>query len=150
MEIKICSKCKTEYEATKEYYYETKGKLIQPCKKCRNEYQTKRMYEKRDYCYAQTKEWIKNNKEHLKQYQREFNKNNPEIKAEFSKRWRKENKDKIKEYCIKRAEKNHKISNIEWNYCKMYFNNSCAYCGMTASDSKIKYKQGLHKEHVDV
>lgn len=30
-----------------------------------------------------------------------------------------------------------------------YFDNSCAYCGMTTEEHKNIFKQQLHKEHVD-
>lgn len=32
--------------------------------------------------------------------------------------------------------------------CLEYFNNCCAYCGMTLEEHKDKYNQNLHKEHV--
>lgn len=70
-------------------------------------------------------------------------------------RWQEKNKDKIKKYNQKRkTHKIHQITTEEWNECKKYFNNECAYCGLPASDHYVKYKDqyilsDLHKEHVD-
>lgn len=55
----------------------------------------------------------------------------------------------MREYRIKRKEKSHDITATEWDNCKLYFNYSCAYCGMAEKEHKLKYKQQLHKEHVD-
>jgi len=63
------------------------------------------------------------------------------------KKWEDNNRDKLKQY--RELHKNHEISKKEWQACLKYFNNSCAYCGMSNEDHKKKYKQQLHKEHVD-
>lgn len=63
--------------------------------------------------------------------------------------WRKNNPEKCKQYNDKRsANKKHLITEKEWKDCKQYFDNSCAYCGMTEDEHKFKFKKGLHKEHV--
>jgi hypothetical protein len=62
--------------------------------------------------------------------------------------WRKNNKDKIKQYGDKYKTKAHKITKKEWDSCLEYFNNTCAYCGMTLEDHKEKFNQQFHKEHV--
>jgi len=63
------------------------------------------------------------------------------------------NKDKTRGYTQKRKVKNHKISKKEWEDAKNYFNNSCSYCGLPASEHSRIYsgkiqKCDLHKEHV--
>jgi hypothetical protein len=69
--------------------------------------------------------------------------------------WRNNNKDKIKTYNAYRLQhKTHEISHKEWEYCKTYFNNRCAYCGLHYNDHYRMYagepqKIDLHKEHVD-
>lgn len=85
---------------------------------------------------AKTKrKWHQENKEHEREYQR---------------KWRQNNREKLKEYNLnKLANKTHDISNTEWNSCKEYFDNSCAYCGMSEEAAKEKYGQQLHKEHVN-
>lgn len=60
------------------------------------------------------------------------------------------NKDKVKQYNENRRHKNHKITKQAWMKCKDYFDNSCAYCGITESEHKQLYSnKGLHKEHID-
>ena len=49
----------------------------------------------------------------------------------------------------RRLNKTHSISNDDWNRCLYFFDNSCAYCGMTMLDHKNRFNQSLHKEHVD-
>lgn len=67
----------------------------------------------------------------------------------YQKDWQRKNKDKLKGYNKKRASKRHEITEIQWEKCKKYFNNQCAYCGMSETDHLTKYRQRLHKEHVD-
>jgi hypothetical protein len=55
---------------------------------------------------------------------------------------------KVKEYALKyNANKQHNISKEEWKACKQYFNNCCAYCGISEEDAKEHQGQRLHKEH---
>jgi hypothetical protein len=54
----------------------------------------------------------------------------------------------MKIYNKKHNKKKHKISKVEWDNCKKYFDYSCAYCGMTEEEHRKIYKQDLHKEHV--
>jgi HNH endonuclease len=60
-----------------------------------------------------------------------------------------ENREKFMEYRSKRANKIHDIDKNEWEACKDYFDNSCAYCGLTEEKAKEMQGQYLHKEHVD-
>jgi 5-methylcytosine-specific restriction endonuclease McrA len=64
------------------------------------------------------------------------------------KKWQNDHKDRLREYEINRKNKQHKISKQEWEQCKKYFNNSCAYCGISEVDAKEQQHQNLHKEHV--
>jgi hypothetical protein len=66
------------------------------------------------------------------------------------KEWQQNNKDKIKIYNKNRVmNKKHEMTETEWDNCKNYFNNSCAYCGITEEETIKKYDNVLHKEHVD-
>lgn len=77
------------------------------------------------------KRWIKENKEYYA-------------------KWRKNNKDKIKKYNeYRRHHKSHEISNEEWEECLDYFDNSCAYCGMTNDECLEKFGKSLNKEHIN-
>lgn len=63
------------------------------------------------------------------------------------KEWQKKHKDKLAQY--RNNHRKHEITEKEWESCKKYFNYSCAYCGMTEEEHKKRYRQQLHKEHVD-
>ncbi|WP_143786577.1 MULTISPECIES: HNH endonuclease [Paenibacillus] len=70
------------------------------------------------------------------------------------KEWLDENKDKTKIYRQIKFTKTHNISVEEWKSCKLYFDNSCAYCGLDIKKHLIKrngkeIKSDLHREHVD-
>lgn len=68
--------------------------------------------------------------------------------------WLNNNKDKQQGYMLERMNKMHDITDIEWSYCKSYFNNTCAYCGLHISEhfnlyaGKLKWTD-FHREHVD-
>lgn len=66
------------------------------------------------------------------------------------KRWQILNKDKVKLYNFYRiANKTHDITDAEWQLCKEFFNNSCAYCGISEKEAKRITNNCLHREHVD-
>lgn len=48
----------------------------------------------------------------------------------------------------KKRELLHDLTLEQWEYTKVYFNNSCAYCGMSQSEHKLIYNQRLHQEHI--
>jgi hypothetical protein len=95
--------------------------------------------------------------------QRKCDKNRHEAKRGYEqkrrdegkyKKWYQNNPDKMKNYQLNHKHKTHKISEKEWLFCKEYFNNSCAYCGLSIENHFKKYnnkiiKIDLHKEHVD-
>ncbi|MGK4040872.1 HNH endonuclease signature motif containing protein [Heyndrickxia oleronia] len=90
--------------------------------------------------YNTTKEWkIRQNRESGKKIR----------ESGYQTEWQRKNKDKIKAYNQKRQHKIHKINKDEWISCKRYFNNSCAYCGMSEEEHRELYKQDLHKDHVE-
>ncbi|WP_146239827.1 HNH endonuclease [Paenibacillus illinoisensis] len=121
------------------------------------------------YCKKCTKKrssaWIKANpekhREHLK-----TNRSTPKGKetknrtdkqfrsTDTFENWKKNNKERYRGYGKKRYIKKHDIDDKEWALCKDYFNNNCAYCGLSQEDHHIPRKGhlikiDLHKEHVD-
>lgn len=91
-------------------------------------------------------------KDSAKKKKREFSKER-RLNGRY-KEWVLENRDKIKIYSERRSSKNHDISDFEWNSCKEYFNNQCAYCGLAHEDHFIfrkgkRIKSDFHREHVD-
>ncbi|WP_079408776.1 hypothetical protein [Paenibacillus ferrarius] len=59
---------------------------------------------------------------------REFNKKDQA--KEYMSEWRNNNKDKLKIYGEQQQNKKHDITDKQWIYCKHYFQNCCAYCGL--------------------
>ena len=115
--------------------------------------------------------WQERNREHYVNHRRIYNKRirdeNPEIREKdrkhgkeqresgYTKQYYQKNKDYFYNYHKnRRMNKNHRISKAEWQLCKDYFNNSCAYCGLHQEEHFIKYggemkNTDLHKEHVN-
>lgn len=78
-----------------------------------------------------------------------YRENDARMRADGTrKKWEDKNRDKIKKYNEDRKHKNHKITKDELSLMYEYFDNSCAYCGMTEEEHYKLQKQKLHKEHV--
>jgi biotin synthase-like enzyme len=122
--------------------------LFPYCKKCTikasNKYQLEHVEstainkakwrkEHSDIQHERDRKWKSENKEHWEEYKAKWNQLHP--------KWR-------TEYQRERKHRKHKITNAEWVKCKEYFNNSCAYCGMSESEHIAIHNQKLHKEHV--
>lgn len=151
---KLCSKCNEWFPSTINYFYPNKSNGIDGLN---------------PYCIECTKKksvkWAKDNPERRSFLKSKYDKNSPHVqqmKRDWNiknvqsggfKRWQQENKEKLKEYYEQRLHKNHKISIIEWEDCKKYFNHRCAYCGLAIEDHWITIKGisqlgDFHKEHV--
>jgi 5-methylcytosine-specific restriction endonuclease McrA len=75
------------------------------------------------------------------------NSRNRRLNGKF-KEWQQNNKEKLKEYSIIRNQnKKHNIPKREWNNCKIFFENSCCYCGITEKEHRKLYGQDFHKDH---
>lgn len=149
---KLCAnpECETGWmPCTEEYFYKNKKNLLDglhpTCKKC---------------SIKKARIWRNNNPEKVKiaQYKYDHSERKSKALRENSKRqresgyyleWQHKNKDKIAVYNVKRRSKIHDITNAEWDACKKYFNHQCAYCGMTEEEHLEKFKEQLHKEHVN-
>lgn len=149
--MKICIICEVEKPLT-EYYVQKKYS------KKRGEY----FYynpECKDCAKKKSAMWRKGNPEKYKASKRKQNaksvtkkinlivSRNRRKNGEF-REWQRNNPEKIKEYNLKRSNRNHAISKQEWKACKEYFENSCAYCGLSEIEHKELHNQQLHKEHV--
>lgn len=113
-------------------------------------------------------EWINNNRDKFHENLNKYN-NKPDrkqsmrdaskVQREAGKQgeWQKSKigKKYMKEYGKqRRAIKTHEISIGEWRACKLYFNNSCAYCGLESGNHYVTYRgrQKLYdfsKDHFD-
>lgn len=156
---KRCTKCGEWLDETSgNFYMVNKSKpekgYVSACKKCsikdgqgyvqrhyedHIKYVHKRYSEFKDVDLKRKQEWYQNNKDKC---------------LEYAQRYFENNKEKFLLYNKQRNHKNHRITKCEWKSCLKYFNNQCAYCGLSASEHFVKIKgnmilQSLHKEHVD-
>jgi hypothetical protein len=106
---KICTGCKIEMLATKEFFYIKKtGKygLTSICKQCDKAISKKYREENLEKVKQKQKEWRNNNSEKLKKKKKEYRKNNIEKIKENLKKYYKNNAAKIKERSEKYRENN--------------------------------------------
>jgi hypothetical protein len=106
---KICTGCKKEMLATKEFFYIKKtGKygLTSICKQCEKAISKKYREENLEKVKQKQKEWRNNNSEKLKKKRKEYRKNNIEEIKENLKKYYKNNAAKIKERSEKYRENN--------------------------------------------
>jgi HNH endonuclease len=146
---KLCSECKEWKPSDSDNFYKNKANSIDGlhlcCKKC---------------AVKKSISWNINNPEKVRKYARESVKRPdrlPYVKEqkrryiERGKRaeWERNNREKLRQYSEhKRLNGTHIISSEEWIHCKKYFDNACAYCGISEELHKEKHNQNLHKEHV--
>jgi HNH endonuclease len=145
-----CTKCKREYPETKEFFYVRKSGLDSWCKECKKvnakEYKLKNKEKYLEY----QRQWHQKNKKKHNEQNKEWHRSNKKRAREIYNEWVKNNRERMNEHGrFKRMHKSHNISEDEWKSCLQYFDYKCAYCGMKEEDSLEKYKNKLHKEHVD-
>ncbi len=105
----------------------------------------------KDCAKKRTAKWVKNNPEKRKEYIKRDNakessklrrkkKNTEYLNNGTFRKWQMNNKDKLTRYRLKRQQhKTHIITNEEWNVCKEFFNNKCAYCGLHIDNHFNRY-----------
>lgn len=159
IETKICSKCKSEYPATEEYFYKQKCKskkrgeyyiLDSWCKKCKTE--NNKIWTAQNHEKVLESKRKHNSLEYRKLSNREVSKQR-RLSGKY-KQYQDEHPEKLRMYNEKRQNKNHNINKQEWLECKKYFNNCCAYCGLPIEEHYNKFAgemkwTDLHKEHVN-
>jgi hypothetical protein len=149
-ETKVCSICVKEKQLIEYYTIKNKRKngditisYYPYCKECAKEKASKRQKEN----YPKIKEKRHENPYPSRLVAKNYRKNHPEAFYAYTKQWQEEHPEKVKEYNTRYKDKKFKISRKQWDACKKYFNNSCAYCGISAKDAKEKYNKTLNKEH---
>ncbi|MGV2887134.1 hypothetical protein [Paenibacillus taichungensis] len=155
--IKKCTRCNNSYKATREYFYgqkSSKDGLSSWCKQCRLNYQKGYNNEHKQEYVAYKHEWHKKNKDKVNIKCSNWSKNNREQRNKSLRGFYTRIPEKSNQYRQGRKMKNHKISKKEWEDCKQYFNNSCAYCELPhdqhyALRKGIQSLHDLHKEHYD-
>ena len=132
---RVCSKCKTEYPATKEFFYRDSSKksgFDSHCKKCASEHD---------------KQYRKDNPDKEKQRQKKYSSNNSEKIKQRKKQYRLDNADKIKQYRLDNIDRDR-----EWR--KQYYKDNVEkikeyykkYCKDNAEKQKECSKR-WNKEH---
>jgi hypothetical protein len=139
---KVCQKKHNE-----EYYAETREQQI--------ELALKRHYDNHEEECKRKLEWHRKNPERHKYLIEKFRKNNKEHIQDYGINYRQteRGKQKYKIYGENHREKEHRISEAEWEECKKYFNYRCAYCGLPIEQHYVPRKkkmvwQDFHREHV--
>lgn len=156
--MKKCSVCQ-KVKSYNEFYSQEKRNIngenytyYRPdCKECAKEKATKRQIENREETIKYKREWYKQNRERQIELMKIWNANNLEFVRQYQSDWQKNNPDKLKVY--RRNHRKHGIKKGEWVDCKKYFNNECAYCGLSLEEHFITFKGEVklgdfHKEHV--
>jgi hypothetical protein len=69
----------------------------------------------------------------------------------YTKQYYENHKERFKEYS--ENHKNHDITKLQWEHCKNYFDNCCAYCGLSLDKHWIKFNGetrlgDFHKDHL--
>jgi hypothetical protein len=151
LNYKNCTICGECLPFTDEYFYKQKTnqgyRLASECKECARARSVKHYYDKHQECLDYKAQYRKSHKEEIAEYCKEWDYIHKDYIADKSRMWRRNNPEKLSEYGSRH--RNHDITKREWKNCKDYFNNSCAYCGMTEQEHKKLYGQDLHKDHVD-
>lgn len=157
MKTKICTRCKRELPATKDYFYAKKmGKydLDSRCKQCVYKY----AQENKERESERKRKWYEKNKELCKERAKNHYYSNHQQQLDLRRKYREKNKKTIKEqikehyeknkqdYIMRARKRHHEIKGLpatltqkQWGKCKDYFDNKCAYCGKEVGK--------LQKEH---
>lgn len=134
-------------ESKKNHYEQNKEKVLLKCKIYRENNrekiaETKRIYHQKnkEYILGKVRAYHKKHKkriaEYMKQYSKQYHKENPNIQRQFTQKRR-----------AKLKQLPHNLKLEEWLDIKHVFNNSCAYCGMTEKEHEKHYGEKLHQEH---
>lgn len=156
---KICSRCDEYKVATENHFYKNKANstdgLSPNCKVCSRKASNNYRIENDEWYKTYQKQWREENKEYKNDLDRQWYQENKDYRREYLGGWQTEHPEKLRIYSADRkANKEHKISKREWEKCKEFFNDSCAYCGTHISEHYNYYKSELkwsdfHREHVN-
>ncbi|MBT2759953.1 HNH endonuclease [Paenibacillus sp. ISL-20] len=163
--FKKCNTCLNWFEANYNNFEKDKNAksgLNGKCRTCQRNYNKEQYLKDRENRIKKAYQRILNNREsHLES----LKKNNARQKTKEMVRkggikyrksdkyavWKDKNKDRFIVYS--HNHRNHNITKNEWKLCKVYFDESCAYCGLHKNNHYVtrigkKMLFDLHKEHV--
>lgn len=145
--LKKCPNCKQEKELNDTNFPKNKNSSTgfdYQCKECKKAY------------YQRTKEhkkrYYEEHKDKVLEYRRTYYAANKEKCLALNSDWQRKNK--LQRRLTNERNRTRKFGNDsdlsqeEWLKIKAYFDNSCAYCGMTEKEHEEKYGESLHHEHV--
>lgn len=152
-----CTSCQEWKEENYDNFYyvnkkASKLRFTPECRECAKERSKKNGNDNKERRSAYFKEWHQKNKERMNAKCRQWMIDNREYAKNYIEAWRRSEEGKA--WCNsysndRRVHKEHDITKKEWESCKIYFDEECAYCGMPLKIHKKIVKQDLHKEHVD-
>lgn len=137
------------------------------CRNCQSLKDHKHYMENREEIIKTNSQHRINNAEKYKQYDKDYYIRRREHKKAMARVWQNENREYLsiwmKEWRKtehgksianmhsrnRSQNKKHKISKKDWIFCKDYFDDGCAYCGMPEEIHKEMFNQQLHKDHAD-
>lgn len=153
IEEKKCADCNQWFIMNSENFGKDKKQkdgLNARCKDCKKKYSHENYLKNKEKRIQQALQWRKNNPEKARlQYQKVNHTEKGKLKRRKTEQkrrelgkvleWQRNNKDKMQKYTKNRQHKNHNITKEEWNSCKEYFYNSCAYCGLSIEEHYRMY-----------
>ena len=158
MENKTCLKCGRNLPATAEYFHRHKrykDGLRSTCKECRKRIRAEQYQENPDKFKERSRRYFIENREANSIKCKKWYRDNKKANTKRCNQYYKENKDKLREYIKnfnqkRRAlikETHADLTPEEWIDIKEFFNNSCAYCGMTEEEHLSKFGEQIHQDH---
>ena len=143
------------FPCTNEFFYKNNSSpdgLSPYCKRCEKKKTTKYAKNNPEKRYIYNKNYLSKPEKlnHINKTIRERRQRDGKFR-----KWQQDNKNKIRQYQENRKQHgDHRITKKEWESCKEYFDNTCAYCGLPIDEHYIFYKGerrlgDFHKEHVD-
>ncbi len=108
MATKTCTKCRTNYPATRDYFYRHRGNLRPECKKCSGK---------------RFRQWCLKNSEKRKEYHRKYRLKHKKQIQEHNNQYRQQNPDRLRN-------KAHNLAEGEYQQMLKQQNGVCAICGL--------------------
>lgn len=128
-----CTKCKEMFQADRDNFYwdSTKNKFYTRCKKCHIEVKEKWRKKNMDKSREYMKKYYWNNADKCREWKRNYDKSY--VGRNYKRQYRLKNRDyinrKLRYRSIKVSRMINDFTEDQWEQCKEYFNNKCAYCG---------------------
>lgn len=151
---KKCGTCKIEKEINADNFAKRKNSkdgFDSQCKECKRKYDLERYKIKRMDILKQKKEYYGVNKGEIIERQLDYYYENQKECRQREKEWRKNNPHKRRVINERRRTRERNLPSTldakEWIETKTYFDNACAYCGLSEERHLERFGELLHQEH---